>query len=332
MPKQSMKIIMESWRGYKGSLLAEKEVSGFDQDQFPNPLPADQTKSFMTKGWDDNPNDGNTDAEKTDDVVASGKATVPAVQLMPSQNAVFLGKALGMSMVPKLSSGGDIGAVISEDNHILDGHHRWAATLIRDPTAGITGTKVALPIEQLIPVLRAAGDAYGNPRKGEPKGGDINAFSKEAINPKVIEAMVTTGKYMDPAHYNKEKVMAHVESIGGIPAVVEAVKKMQALGQKAYGGSGVLNAPPRPQMPVLEPKKGNVKNVAARLKKGTIDVAPPYGDLKTGKAALGGEETGSRQKRMSTVVSEKKRAARDKRDQAAAALVKREREAIAARK
>ena len=302
------KLIFENWRHYTKGLLSEKKIDGFDASQFPNPLPGDMSKSYMTKGLDDSPSDGSMDKSKSDDVVDSNPtAKVSCKKLMPSQNAVFLGKALGMSLVPHLSQGGQLGGVISADNHILDGHHRWAATILR--TGGdvdIEGTKVDLPIKQLIPVLRAAGDAYGNPRKGEPKGGDLNVFSNEATNPKVIKQMVETGKFMDPKFYVREKLMTHVEKIGGIPAIVERVKLMQALGAKAYNGSGVKSAPNRDQMPVLEPKKGNVKNVAKRLQKGTIDVAPPYSSYKKSGVAHTGEKSTSRDARMKQVVSEKK--------------------------
>ena len=303
---------MENWRKYtKGTLNEKKSIDGFDPSQFPNPLPGDMTKSYMTKGYDDNPPDGTLDDDKSDDVVDSNPtAKVSCKKLMPSQNAVFLGKALGMSMVPKLSKGGQLGGVISADNHILDGHHRWAATILR--TGGdvdIEGTKVELPIEQLIPVLRAAGDAYGNPRKGEPKGGDLNIFTKAATDPKVIKQMIEQGKYMNPQFYNRQKLQDHVDSIGGIPAIIERVKLMQALGAKAYGGSGVKSAPSRDQMPVLEPQKGNVKNVAKRLKKGTIDVGPPYGSYEKSDVAHTGEKSTSRDLRMIQVVSEKRRVA-----------------------
>ena len=61
--------------------------------------------------------------------------------------------------------GGDMGAIISQDNHILDGHHRWAATMIADPTAELGGVKAALDIGDLVPVLRNVGDAMGFPRR-----------------------------------------------------------------------------------------------------------------------------------------------------------------------
>ena len=297
-----MKKLFENWNKF----VNEAEISGFDPKEFPNPLPGEHSKSFMTKGWDDTPEDSQIDAKKSDDQVPvkiGGGVSVESA--MPSQNAVFLGKALGMSLNPKLSSGGDIGAVISGDGHILDGHHRWAATMLR--TGGgvqLQGTVVDLPIEQLIPVLRAVGDAFGNQRKGEPAGGDLNIFSDAAANPETIKMMVETGKYMDPKFYDREKLAAHVESLGGYETVANRVKALQALAAQSYGGSGVAGAPPRLQMPVLEPKKGHVSGAAKRLQKGTIDVAPPYGDLETGAAAHGGEDIEARRKKMGKAVSE----------------------------
>ncbi len=103
---KKQQTIMENWRKYtEGELLTEKEIPGFDPKQFPNPLPGDVSKDYMAKGWDDSPEDEETDKNKEDDIVQvqmdSGNS---AQELMPSQNAVFLGKALGMSMVPKLES------------------------------------------------------------------------------------------------------------------------------------------------------------------------------------------------------------------------------------
>ena len=45
--------------------------------------------------------------------------------------------------------GGNLGSMVSGDNHILDGHHRWAATLLAEPKAKI-GTEVDLGIGDLV--------------------------------------------------------------------------------------------------------------------------------------------------------------------------------------
>lgn len=44
--------------------------------------------------------------------------------------------------------------VVSSDNHVLDGHHRWAALKLRDPDATIQTQKVDMPIHQLVGAAR----------------------------------------------------------------------------------------------------------------------------------------------------------------------------------
>ena len=56
---------------------------------------------------------------------------------------------------------------------ITDGQQHYLIILVQK----INGVKVDLNIGDLIPVLRAAGDAIGNSRGLPPSGGDINVFS-----------------------------------------------------------------------------------------------------------------------------------------------------------
>ena len=57
------------------------------------------------------------DGDKGDDVVKTKPASIPAANLKPSQDAIYLGKALGMAIGGV--EGGDLGAIISSDNYIL---------------------------------------------------------------------------------------------------------------------------------------------------------------------------------------------------------------------
>ena len=120
-----------------------------DHKRFPNPLPQQLHGPFFQMGFDD----GNL----KDDVVGAKKHNWASKMLKPTQEDVYLGKALGMAIGGV--AGGDLKSVVSHDNYILDGHHRWAATLLNKPTATITGIQVAMDIQDLVPVLRAAGDA-----------------------------------------------------------------------------------------------------------------------------------------------------------------------------
>ena len=57
------------------------------------------------------------------------KVSLPVTELKPSQSTMVLDKALGiaLNMLSSGKVGGDLGAIISKDNHILDGHHRWVS-------------------------------------------------------------------------------------------------------------------------------------------------------------------------------------------------------------
>lgn len=238
-----------------------KSLIGEDIDpaQFPNPLPKDQSgEAFLSKGF--------KDGDKGDDVVSAGNKSISASDAKPSQSAIYLGKALGMAVGGV--KGGNINALISADNYILDGHHRWAATMFADPSASISGTGIGMNMEQLIPVLRAAGDAYGNARRGEPSGGDINIFKASLEDAKNALNKIDGGsKFVKAGAATK-----WLESIGGEE---ELANRLGAIKEK---GSAAASAPPRAQMPVIDADKGEDANIATRLNKGAIDVNPPYAE------------------------------------------------------
>ena len=205
---------------------------------------------------------GQMDGSDADDKVGTKFRGWSANQLKPSQSAIYLGKALGMAIGGV--KGGNLGSMVSGDNHILDGHHRWAATLLAEPKAKIFGTEVDLGIGDLVPVLRSLGDAFGNKRRGEPAGGDVNIYDAS-----VKDAMdaITDGKNMNPKFYNRNKAMAWLESIGGEPELARRLKFIQSKTPPAQ----VL---PRNQMPVIDADSTEDKLAATLLQRGDIDVRP----------------------------------------------------------
>lgn len=231
-----------------------------DPNQFPNPLPKDMSgEAFLSKGM--------RDGEKGDDIVAAGGKSIAASEALPSQSAIYLGKALGMAVGGV--KGGNLNALISADNYILDGHHRWAATMFSDPSASVGGTGIDMPMAELIPVLRAAGDAYGNSRRGEPAGGDVNIFKASLDDAKNAIQKIDGGtKFTKPGAAGK-----WLESIGGEQ---ELAKRLDSIKAK---GSAAGSSPARAEMPVIDADKGEDKNIATRLNKGAIDVKPPYADV-----------------------------------------------------
>jgi len=237
--------------------LPTKEI---DPKEFPNPMTDAMRKIFTQKG--------HMDGDEKDDVVKTKKATWKARKLNASQDAVYLGKALGMAIGGV--KGGDLGAIVSQDRRILDGHHRWAATILNDPEARITGIEAKLKIGDLVPVLRALGDVLGNDRRGEPAGGDINFF-KASVSDAVKS--IKTGKNMDSKYYNKEKAIGWLESIGG----EDVLRERMAIVNRSTPPKG---APPRSNMPVIDADKAQHTQAADLLKKGDLDVRKPYAKVK----------------------------------------------------
>ena len=244
---------MKSFKQYIAEELPTKEI---DPKEFPKTLNARLAAIYTKKG--------EMDGSHEDDVVSVKKATWSARKLKPSQSAIYLGKSLGMAVGGV--KGGDLGSIVSSDNHILDGHHRWAATMLSEPTAKIMGLSAKLGIGDLVPVLRALGDAYGNARRGEPTGGDINIY--KATFKDAMDALMN-GTNMNPKFYDRDKSIAWLESIGG---ETELANRLAALKDR----KPPVGAPPRIEMPVIDADKGQERKAAKALSGGRLDVRAPY--------------------------------------------------------
>ena len=237
------------------SMQEELATLTVDPKKFPNPLPKKIGKLFLKKGY--------RDGDQEDDIVDVSKKNIKAQSLKPSQSEIFLGKSLGMAIGGM--AGGNLDAIISQDNHILDGHHRWAATMFAKPSAKVGGSQVQKKIGDLIPVLRSVGDALGNKRRGVPEGGDISIY--DASFDDVLSA-IKTGKNMDSKFYNKEKSIAWLEEVGE-DVLKSRLETLQSI--KPPDG-----APPRTDMPVIDADKGQVNLVSDLLVTGKIDINKPY--------------------------------------------------------
>ncbi len=216
---------------------------------------------------------GLRDGNMKDDVVGARPATWPAKGLNPTQTDVYLAKSLSMAIGSKARpgiEGGNLKSVVSHDGYILDGHHRWAATLLNNPEAKIHGIQVAIEIDDLVPILRAAGDAFGNERRGAPKG-DRNIFEST-----IKDAMdsILEGKGMDPKFYDRSWAIEWLGKLGGEKVLEERIKAIRRHKTPA-------RSPARKDMPVIDADKlkngrGQEETVSRYLRKGMIDIRKPY--------------------------------------------------------
>jgi hypothetical protein len=125
-------------------------------------------KEFMTGGHE------KFDNVPDDDVIqiTMGGEISPASAAVPTQTNILFPKGLGMAISGdggKPIVGGDLGAYASLKDELLDGHHRWAATMLNDPSASI-GTMAKIDLEKLgtyetLEYLTAIGNALGNKTK-----------------------------------------------------------------------------------------------------------------------------------------------------------------------
>jgi hypothetical protein len=109
---------------------------------------------------------GLKDGSKTDDMLDTQWTSVPAKSLLPTQNQVWVEKlaiGIGKDGAPKPGSfATDTTIVVSGDNYILDGHHRWGQVMLADPNMKMKILYVPIPIKTLIRIGKTYGAALGN--------------------------------------------------------------------------------------------------------------------------------------------------------------------------
>ena len=229
---------------------------------------------------------GRKDGEESDDVIqVQPNKTFPVAKLKPSQTSMNIDKAMGMafSMLNQaqggkgMNTGGDLGAFISKDGHIMDGHHRWVATAMVDPTKEVGGYLVDFPGKELIKVLNAitVGRLKQDPGSGKEATGGFEQF-QEAPVLKQLKSMVTKGsEYIKPEQalqilekWTGQKGDAAVQAAG-----VKFVDNIKSLKFQTPEGS-----PERPDMPVIDDErmKGSATIAAKAMAGGEIDWNKPY--------------------------------------------------------
>lgn len=230
---------------------------------------------------------GNLDGDAGDDKVQTSKASPAASSLSPSQTTMVLEKSIGMAigMLASGKVGGDLGAMISSDGHILDGHHRWSATILASGKAGhVGGTLVNLPGKELLKVLNVISKGQFGVRNGNPGKGSISQYTPANVQ-KYLEFAVEKGL---PGEFpiSPEKVKSVLEkNFGSVENGIQTMSNNVKLMKKNVPGW----APDRKDMPVIEPEQ--VSEVGSILNSGIVDWNSPHKEaskrlLASNKSAL----------------------------------------------
>lgn len=216
---------------------------------------------------------GQKDQNTKDDVITSSTPTIAVKDLKPAQTEIIKEKAFGMAigMLKKGQWDGlDLQSIVSNDNYIMDGHHRWAAVFLIDPNASLKVTQIDLPGTSLVTALNYVTAAKGTP--GNKGKGNIQDFTGDKLAPVIDKAMTEGIKGEFPV--SPEEV---TEAMGKVPgANGDAAKGKEIMMKNAdeLPKQIMPGAPTRVDMPVILPNQ--VKLVASLLSKGSFDIKAPY--------------------------------------------------------
>jgi hypothetical protein len=209
------------------------------------------------------------------DVAKGGNISAAANTLKASQTTMDFGKFVGMAiqMLGKIGSfsngaGGDLGAIISSDNYIMDGHHRWAATLMVDPTAQVGGIKINIPGEKLVGVLNVWTVAHGG--QGKPSDTELSSLTGDNVAAKFKEMASKGGKYLPTSDEILKKFKENgFDSLDAAAAFVKKNWDSTANNRKIESWM-----PAKVDMPAIEPDQ--LSKVKTDIGSGKMDINPPF--------------------------------------------------------
>ena len=188
---------------------------------------------------------GTRDGAIEDDILDAKMTEIAVADLKPSQSQIWLEKVVGMSLYfgPLKQSSEflhEAPIIVSSDGYILDGHHRFGAAMISNPSLKLTALKVDMEIRELVKMARSYGNAIGNEQKAAESFG---AESFEAEMDKVVDVDCVNIVSKKSAFTGKDRNFYRVSFRDsgqydrfGIPAW--ASKAAKTMGEKYYGVSG----------------------------------------------------------------------------------------------
>lgn len=258
-----MKSFLETWK------IIEAEELGTNKPVPLSKITPQLAQVAVASGKkDNNEKDDKAQGAKKDEEVTVGA-------LLPMQKEVIPMKALGMALqylLGRFDKLTNMEAIVSSDNYIMDGHHRWAAATLINPNTMVKVTRIGIPAAQLITALNIWTKAEG--KSGKPGKGDISQFAT-AI-PSLIDEVMNKGI---PDQTDK--------NTGGVVKGLTTDEIKQAFAKLGNGDANVganlmkenaaklptqkhPNAPERVDMPVVEGQK-EIDDVVNRLLRGDID-------------------------------------------------------------
>jgi hypothetical protein len=211
------------------------------------------------------------------DKINLSKKSFSASKLIPSQSTIKIGLALNLALsilhnqkgTPKAE---DLDAIISGEGNIMDGHHRWAGTVLANGgEAKVIGYYAKIKGEDLLRVLNIATKGYNFSQKGNTGSGNINDLNYGKVK-KALQDFAENGTDFGKFSISKDRVnkILSDKGNGSVEEGIEAIAENAQYVNKKFPSW----APKRVNMPVIE--DANVKKLIDHLSKGHLDWKPPY--------------------------------------------------------
>ncbi len=134
-----------------------------EEDPFPAGLSGDDATDWLHSGLKKN------DGDEHDDKVPVETGKVRVGDLKPIQKQIYFDKSIAGAAENGAADSVKFFTtktffIVSTDNFIIDGHHRFLGAVLIDPDMEVQVLRIDLPIKELLPLSLAYGDAIGNKR------------------------------------------------------------------------------------------------------------------------------------------------------------------------
>ncbi len=252
---------------------------------------------------------GLNDGQKRDDMVSVKRSGFEAHKLGPTQTSMRLDHVVGMA-IQFIHEGVKppvvVGAIVSSDGRIMDGHHRWAASIVAfGEKATLRAWKADLPGDKLVRVLNLLTKGKFKVKSGNEGSASINDLNPSKVREKLEEYALIGRSNKDFSFTPEEFVEIMEKEFGDLESGMEVISSRANLINKTVPGW----APDRKDMPVIRSEQ--VQVVSDILGEGLLDWSAPFSDDQSSVdpkrvAALYMEKNSSRTSKTAGVVQHMK--------------------------
>ena len=188
---------------------------------------------------------------KETDKIDVKKRPFKASKLLPSQTTMDIELALDVTLAVLRDNEvvGDLNSIVSCDNYIMDGHHRWAAMIMAFGTnAKVTAFQAELEAVKLIRILNIITRGVLGKEKGNKGTGSLKDFTPQKVK-KTMYKLLKKGTYKGPFYKSPQEIQRILTlRFGSVQEGIESISNNARLLTRTVPNW----APDRQDMPVIE--------------------------------------------------------------------------------